>query len=350
MAIIVEGSLYGTYYKRRETSWSPPGYRHIPSPYYYQWFRCESDTRMYYSNNGVALWNAQVIGGKYRQLGEAQNKAFSSFQKQLGDKAGLLINLVQGKQAIDMIASRSLQLLAAVRAAKRLDPKGLARALGVKPKSKTKAKDSAGMWLEYTFGWVPLITDIGTAVDVLQGPAPNPVVKGRGTVYAEVPFAEYNSRVSSTRYNLNEGTLSTRIRCQYVARILIDNPDLYLANQLGFVNPAQVLWDAVPFSFVVDWFLPVNRFLGNLSYDVGLEVKDKGYTFTVFAMSQGVLVNRWDAIGKYDVYPDNTQQFEMRRVNSIPLPPLQPRIPKASAWLAVTSLSLLIQQLRASSR
>jgi hypothetical protein len=345
MAVIVEGSPSGTFYKRRETTWSPPGFRHIPAAYTIYTFKCMPDTRMVYTNNGVALWNVGAIGNKSRQLGEAQNKAFSKFQSELGAKAGLLINLVQGKQALSMISSRSLQLLAAARAAKRLDPVGLARALGVKPKNKTKAKDSAGMWLEYTFGWVPLVSDIGNAVDVLQGPAPSPVVKGRGRVYAEIPFKYDSLFVNNQRYNRSEGTLSTRIGVQYVARILIDNPDLYLANQLGFVNPAQVLWDAVPFSFVVDWFLPVNRFLGNLTYDVGLKVVDKGYTTTVFGFSRGTYVERWDQIGRFNSFPDDTHFYEQRRETAFTLPPLQPRIPKASAWLAATSLSLLIQQL-----
>lgn len=33
---------------------------------------------------------------------------------------------------------------------------------------------------------------------------------------------------------------------------------------LGFTNPAAVLWEATPFSFVVDWFLPIGDYLKTL--------------------------------------------------------------------------------------
>jgi hypothetical protein len=44
-------------------------------------------------------------------------------------------------------------------------------------------------------------------------------------------------------------------------------PDMRFAEPaaLGFTNPLVVAWEVVPWSFVVDWFIPVGRYLEQLS-------------------------------------------------------------------------------------
>lgn len=37
------------------------------------------------------------------------------------------------------------------------------------------------------------------------------------------------------------------------------------ARQLGLVDPATVVWELIPYSFVVDWFLPIGSYLENLN-------------------------------------------------------------------------------------
>jgi hypothetical protein len=50
-------------------------------------------------------------------------------------------------------------------------------------------------------------------------------------------------------------------------------------GQLGLTNPASMAWAALPYSFVVDWLLPVGTMLGALSAPVGLKFQT-GYTTT----------------------------------------------------------------------
>jgi len=45
-----------------------------------------------------------------------------------------------------------------------------------------------------------------------------------------------------------------------------------LINAFGLDNPLAIAWEVVPFSFVVDWFLPINRYLKNISALNGLEL------------------------------------------------------------------------------
>jgi hypothetical protein len=37
--------------------------------------------------------------------------------------------------------------------------------------------------------------------------------------------------------------------------------ELSLQRSLGLVNPLEIAWEVVPYSFVVDWFLPVGSYI-----------------------------------------------------------------------------------------
>lgn len=72
---------------------------------------------------------------------------------------------------------------------------------------------------------------------------------------------------------MEKGTLTCRFK--------INNPDLLLPAKVGLTNPLSVAWELIPFSFVVDWFLPIGKYLDAL--DVPLL-----YTFT-----DKILVNKY---------------------------------------------------------
>jgi hypothetical protein len=64
--------------------------------------------------------------------------------------------------------------------------------------------------------------------------------------------------------------VSTSTRVQYGIRYKVaDTLKVFLA-QTGFTNPLNLGWEILPFSFVVDWFLPVGNYLETLSAWDGL--------------------------------------------------------------------------------
>jgi hypothetical protein len=42
---------------------------------------------------------------------------------------------------------------------------------------------------------------------------------------------------------------------------------------LGLINPAVVAWELVPFSFLVDWFIPVGKFLDSWTDQLGYDIQ-----------------------------------------------------------------------------
>jgi len=223
----------------------------------------------------------------------AYDAAYKSFQKNLGESASLAVSLAERKQAVDMIEKRCLQLFDFGRALKKGRFAEAASYLGIKldlpvskgklkleerskakkfrwskqplnltamglrkpPKGKrpapSKSKSFADNYLEFHFGWSPLLADIYSAAKVLEDGIPPPTVKGRGTGKDQV-------RVTGT-YGYDEWTVTAK--CQLIADVVIDNPNLNLLERLGLVNPIAVLWEVVPWSFVVDWFSNVGQFL-----------------------------------------------------------------------------------------
>jgi len=43
-------------------------------------------------------------------------------------------------------------------------------------------------------------------------------------------------------------------------------------KRLGLLNPVAVLWEVVPLSFVVDWFIPIGTYLASLDAMAGVSI------------------------------------------------------------------------------
>jgi len=148
-------------------------------------------------------------------------------------------------------------------------------------------KDSFGSavangWLELQYGWRPLLQDIyGSAEwlakqqtkEIRQKVVSRQVVdfefievypKDQGQSYIE--FRKYHAEVSGVVWFSTTGS------------------ELASTKEAGLLNPAYLAWELLPYSFVVDWFLPVGNFLSNLDATLGLRF-DKG-CYTTFVSSQ----------------------------------------------------------------
>lgn len=297
--------------------------------------------------------NAYNIGNNLVDLGEHSGysylyaKAYDRLMKKVGDKTGWLINLMEGGKSLEMIALRCRQLGSAFRNLRRFNIPGLVRDLSLHPGDRRLKKLSrngvsnnlANSWLELNFGWTPLIKDVYTSIDILQRDFPMAPLKGSATG-VDLSFPVYRGSASQIE--------SVRI----AGMLKITNPQLFLANQLGLINPAAVVWDAVPFSFVVDWFIPVGKFLNSLTNEVGCEI-----VWPRITTQRSVIGNTLDGREVHDefgvAFLEGTSSFEGRffersAPNSLALPSLMSRVkrPDFDAWKAVTSLALFTQQLK----
>lgn len=123
------------------------------------------------------------------------------------------------------------------------------------------------------------------------------------------------------------------------------NPNVLLASNLGLTNPAMVAWDLVPFSFVVDWFLPVGKFLNSFDSHYGFSLKHGCGAYDI--KSHASLSESYVSGGFVSGFAD-AREYSRDQVSSFSLPRFSDRIQplSGSLWRAATAVALGIQQLK----
>lgn len=277
-------------------------------------------------------WSASVQIARERMMGK------------LYQQAELGINLAQASQAMDMILSRAVQLRRSVVALRKGRFREFLRILGIKrlPKHlrllRTRAKDAGRLWLEYWFGWAPLVSDIGTAVGELQKDYTKNIF-AFGTSVQKIRVKQ-RRKYWFERDIFYEIDVSSRTQ----ATIDITNPNLFLGNRLGLINPAVVLWDLVPFSFLIDWFIPVDGFLRSFSEFAGLKVRSAS-TFTKCWWSGSETASSQYNVPASDL-KFQTSGFAKRRTVGIPPWRYRNIVKLPSPTRAATAISLLLNELK----
>lgn len=208
---------------------------------------------------------------------QAKRKAHFWLKDKIFTRAALGTTLGERREAIELMVQRLKSLRDAFQALRKGRFGDFLKALNTRPKKRhkrtrwTRPKDAASLWLEYWFGWSPLIADIYAVIDVMQGAFPPVDVIATSGSRGKISF----SSVQNPDWLYNIYNLDVKARATYRAKAYISNPSLFLANQLGVINPASVAWELVPFSFVVDWFVPVGDFLNSYTDWVGVELEEK---------------------------------------------------------------------------
>lgn len=286
-----------------------------------------SDWKSWASNAidlSMPIWQRTSNTARERFVSEAKNFCYSP-DSQLG------VGLAEWRQSHNMIAARSSQLLGAVNQLRKGNVAGAARSLGLGKKQAPRkhAGDLAGLFLEMRYGWIPLLQDIHNAVGVLQSPfqlgdSRRAVGSATGTYIVN----------TSEQY-----WLTYQCACRVSADVRITNPNLFLANKLGLVNPATVAWELVPFSFVIDWFIPVGAFFAQYNELLGISLTNAQTTYYGIHLSE---MRPW--------YWNNYSSWMKKRVQvqrglSIPTVKLVPNLSGLSPGRGANAIALLTQAL-----
>jgi hypothetical protein len=198
------------------------------------------------------------VQGNYSYDSNIALKALSRLsEKAKGHSFNLGVFAAEMNKTATLAASTLQKLAKSVMALKRGDFATAARQLGARPKqSKLKSKDISGRWLELQYGWIPLVDDCFEAAKAAEAISNGP---RSSTVYASakdvrilgpsvvgpIQWSERHFRRTSYTYEMYE--------------------EMTAARQLGLLDPATVLWEILPYSFVVDWFVPIGTYLDNLN-------------------------------------------------------------------------------------
>jgi hypothetical protein len=295
-------------------------------------------------SRGDIMDGAAYEAEDYRGDAETLNKCYSRFVDKVSTASQWAVNMAEREEAIKMVASRAGQVLKSFNALRKGRIVDAAKHLGISRKTLSRRginqrwsrpKEASSLWLEFHFGWSPLLQDIHQAVDLLAKPLPVQKVTASASrsEHCQESPKEYQWATSGGRKHV----------CRMGAEISVSNPNLYYANQLGLLNPASFAWELIPFSFVVDWFTSVGQVLNSLTDFVGLELKN-AYTTIYYT---GSLISVYRQYGG----DTTTTSFGVRcrRTLGISRPMLAVNhVRGLSLTRGVTAISLVVQTFKQS--
>jgi len=200
------------------------------------------------------------------------------------DTRGLFaVDVVERAKTAEMILNQVSIIATAYRALRKGKLGAVGKILGMNSKDARRAaklaarhgpKKLSNQWLEYQYGWVPLYHSVYTGVQIMATEPPDRFFRAKGSYDKFVPNAVSSGDWRGWRFV----DINYRCRVTIAARVKVKDHNLYRLNQLGLVNPLQVAWDLVPFSFVADWFLPVSTYLAGFNQQAGLDITDSSVT------------------------------------------------------------------------
>jgi hypothetical protein len=178
--------------------------------------------------------------------------------------AGIGADLGQQRQTVDMFAGAVIKAANFLYFAKQLRFADALKSLGLYRRNKSLPKTLADLWLEYSYGWKPLAADVYELQQAVIQACSKPL-----PIMAHATDTWSNSLDRDAGHGADVHMELKQSNRTYL-EANVSSPALLALNQTGLINPLSIAWELVPFSFVVDWFIPVGSTLQAITAGVGL--------------------------------------------------------------------------------
>ena len=152
------------------------------------------------------------------------------------------------------------------------------------------SKPLASVYLEYEFGIKPLIRDLATIIGQLGETVQAAQEEFQALGRTEGGLTSHYSEDLATYTNFREGTKNnyiygygTETRTRFVATLRY-NYDYKLRSDFdafmkywGLTGSAEAVWEAIPFSFLVDYFIKIGKAIHAMEVDPNVKLFDIKY-------------------------------------------------------------------------
>lgn len=218
-----------------------------------------------------------LVSSAYEQ--SALQSAISDAYEKLRGSIDLSVDLVQWRQVVSLVSAHR-RLAAGLKTASRtLLPhvekiEALQRKLKDPTIRRRRAKRMARELnnslnylaetrLEYVYGWSPTMRTIQDLAELAMNPKEPGMLRCEGKGRAKQTTAVYNTAIAGSALPAKHVfTISDRARV-----VLYYTPQKSVLDTMGKIsslNPAAILYEACPFSFVLDWMWDVGGWIRNL--------------------------------------------------------------------------------------
>lgn len=292
-----------------------------------------------------------------------------------GSDFNLGVFLGEGREALGMMASSATRVYTALRSLKRGDIPNMYRALtgqargrrynrfrqdgylsyddfelrelrrnqriAFLDKQQSYDRDLSALWLEAQYGWKPLLQDIhGAAAYVAERleRSPERVVRVRSRIQKD--YTPGSQSANSILLN-GRSVVSKSI----IARIKSENATALT----GLMDVSSVAWELLPWSFVIDWALPIGSYLKarnfagkvNATYVVSTLAVNSWRGFKEAPNTGWTMVSGYDTAWESNA----TLTREVLTSLSVPMPTFKP-LSQVASWVRAGNALALLDQLR----
>jgi len=173
-------------------------------------------------------------------------------EKVAGSDFNAGIFLGEGREALFLITDSANRIYRSFAAAKKGNLLKAQRILlAGKPYEKLGRKTVASNWLELQYGWLPLLKDAESGAQFLAHQFSVPL---QHTVKVSVR----KTGTMTNGYSFATLLDAKAFRSKQIRAILKEKDVIALS---GLTDPLSVAWELLPYSFVLDWFIPIGNYL-----------------------------------------------------------------------------------------
>ncbi len=315
----------------------------------------------YFAFNGSHMSRVYPVPIVTGHLSGVADKALSNLVKRVGGiEANLAQDVVQYRQTVKLIAETAKGLAGAITSLRQGDILGATKSLGISLKDGRKmtaraqnAQSLASKWLALQYGWKPLLKDVHESIQLIA----KWNQEGGPGVIRRVTASSSKSSDAMTAFDVSGypgvpgGFYSTvkRTRVKYMIRYRQSSRVTSYLAQTGFTNLPNLAWEVLPYSFVVDWFLPIGPWLETLSAWDGLEFEDgsvtsfsRGYGYTRVSYDADVPNTLLHVRGRGQ-YSSETVTLNRERINTFPMKQNLPSLKNPfSVTHALNAMALMV--------
>lgn len=220
-------------------------------------------------------------------------------------------------------------------------------------------------WLEYAFGWRPLVSDLEQGMTAfLSSRWPRPIfkmVRGRGKAGAQpkalpLGLAQIGSAGVYFQYLIEE-TAEAEIKYYGIARSYGNGPSSFAYYGFTPTEFIPTIWELVPYSFLVDYFTNIGDIISSWSYrNIGCDWVSKGQRVLnrreIRSADLVILNPSIKFASKSGASGGSTLEYTSKlRLPSVtvPLPALQFKVPgMGSKWVNIAALTTQLGNTRRS--
>lgn len=203
-------------------------------------------------------------------------------------KAALAVAAIEAKSTWEAVSNRLNKIIRAMWSIKSGRFREAAATMGYTGKLVRDSRQMAADRLEYAYMWAPTLGEVRglaeMAAEKVARIASQPVVskkRKRVTLSTPSPAVDVYDYYFNVDFVLRQtgGNDITSQTASVWARARLRDANIRTLDQLGLVNPLLVGWELIPFSFVIDQFIPIGTYLASLSAYAGWVVEDAGGSF-----------------------------------------------------------------------